>query len=363
MAKNQVFLANVMDCIAYAGDQLLFESKALTDSSINISVTADEVRAGKGNKLIGRLYHDSAMGVTLQDALFDMNYIALNCGSAVVGGLDTGLKEEQITATGEGELTATGIPQDFMTLGRLGWISTPDNAEWAKFEFDDGAATAKDVMLADGTPIEAGKAYCIKYFTEAACEQVTIPGDYVPGEISLLLRGDLYRASKSDSSASSAVVGHIEIFVPRFQLDGNFELTLNNGGAANVPLSGQALLTYDGAASCESSGYYAVVKKIMTDADWTSNLVTIACDAAEPVTVATGATKKVNIYGVFANGTSKLLAPELLTFAMDAGTATGTTVTADGVIEAGSAEGTATLAVVVNDKSSVKASIAVVVAD
>ena len=50
MAKNQVFLANVMDCIAYVGDQLLFESKALTDSSINISVTADEVRAGKGNK-------------------------------------------------------------------------------------------------------------------------------------------------------------------------------------------------------------------------------------------------------------------------------------------------------------------------
>ena len=312
-------------------------------------------------KLIGRLYHDSAMGVTLQDALFDMNYIALNCGSAVVGGLGSGLKEEQITAVGAGQLVATGVPQDFMNLGRIGWISTPNDAEWAKFEFDDGAATASGVTLADGTLIEADGVYCIKYFTETACEQVTIPGDYVPGEISLLLRGDLYRASKSDSNASSAVVGHIEILVPRFQLDGNFELTLNNGGAANVPLSGQALLTYDGAASCESSGYYAVVKKIMIDADWTSNLITIACDSAEPVAIASGESKKVSIYGIFSNGTSKLLDSSLLTFVIDEGTAAGTTVSVDGTITAGSTAGDAALTVTVNDKPAVKAVIAVAV--
>lgn len=363
MAKTSVFLANVMDAYVYAGDQLLFVSKALTDSSINIGITADEVRAGKGNKLIGRLFHDSSFALELQDALFNLETIALNVGSAVTSGLGAGLKEEQIVATDVGKLVVVGAPQDFMNLGRLGWISTPDSDAWAKFEFDDGAATAEDVMLADGTPIEAGATYCVKYFTEAACDEVIINGEYVPSEVSVILVGDLYKASKGGSNTSSSVVGHIEIDVPRFQLNGSMDIAVNSSGAANIPFAGQALLTSDGTASCEGGGYYAKVKRIDSDADWTSNLVTIACDAAEPVTVATGATKKVNIYGVFANGTSKLLAPELLTFTMDAGTATGTTVTADGVIEAGSTDGTATLAVVVNDKSSVKASIAIVVAD
>lgn len=49
MAKTSVFLASVMDAYVYAGDQLLFTSKALTDSSINIAVSPQEIRAGKGN--------------------------------------------------------------------------------------------------------------------------------------------------------------------------------------------------------------------------------------------------------------------------------------------------------------------------
>lgn len=53
MAKSQCFLGGVMDAYVYQGDQLLFVSKALTDSSINIGVTAEEIRAGQGNKLIG----------------------------------------------------------------------------------------------------------------------------------------------------------------------------------------------------------------------------------------------------------------------------------------------------------------------
>lgn len=50
MAKQNVFLAGVMDAYVFVGDNLLFTSKALTDSSLNISVSPQEIRAGKGNK-------------------------------------------------------------------------------------------------------------------------------------------------------------------------------------------------------------------------------------------------------------------------------------------------------------------------
>lgn len=358
MAKQNVFLAGVCDAYVYSGDQLLFTSKALTDSSINISVSPQEIRAGKGNKLLGRLFTDSSFGLTLQDALFNLDVIAENAGSIVTAGLGSALKEEQITATGEGKLAVTGVPQDFLGYGVIGWISKPGESDWAKFVFDDGAATAENVQLADGSLIQSGEVYCTKYFNQASVEEVIIPGEIVPGEVTVVLDGNLYRASQGGASTTSAsVVGHLQILVPRFQMEGTMEISLQNGGASNIPFSGQALLTSDGAEACESGGYYAKITEIMTDADWTDGLVTIACDAAEPVVVAPDATKKINIYGVFANGTSKLLAPELLAFVMDAGTATGTTVDANGVITAGSVEGDGVLSVTVNDKTSVKASI------
>ena len=121
----KAFLANVMDAYVYAGDQLLFTSKALTDSSISIGITAEEVRGGKGNKLIGRYFHDSSFGLTLQDALFELGYIAHNVGSQVVSGTSGMLTEEQITATSSGALTVSGTPYDFLSLGTIGWIAKP----------------------------------------------------------------------------------------------------------------------------------------------------------------------------------------------------------------------------------------------
>ena len=127
----KAFLANVMDAYVYSGDQLLFTSKALTDSSISIGITAEEVRGGKGNKLIGRYFHDSSFGLQLQDALFELGYIAHNVGSQVVSGTDGSLTEEQIVATGTGALTVSGTPHDFLSLGTIGWVAVPGSDSWS----------------------------------------------------------------------------------------------------------------------------------------------------------------------------------------------------------------------------------------
>ena len=115
----KAFLANVMDAYVYSGDQLLFTSKALTDSSISIGITAEEIRGGKGNKLIGRYFHDSSFGLELQDALFELGYIAHNVGSQVVTGTNGALTEEQVVASGAGALSVSGTPYDTLhsTIG------------------------------------------------------------------------------------------------------------------------------------------------------------------------------------------------------------------------------------------------------
>lgn len=333
----KAFLANVMDAYVYTGDQLLFTSKALTDSSISIGVTAEEIRGGKGNRLIGRYFHDSSFGLTLQDALFELGYIAHNVGSQVISGTGGMLTEEQVVATGAGTLTVAGTPYDFLSLGTIGWIASPGSDAWSTFTFT--GKNASDVTLADGSAIVSGDTYCVKYMSEAACDEVIISADFVPDEVSVVLKGDLYKASKGNDVSTSSIIGHIEVDVPRFQLEGSMDISLSSSGAAQIPFSGQALVTMD--ESCEGNGYYAVVKKFETSANWYDNLVAFALEGSDSISMVKSTTKKLNVYGIYSNGSARLIKSSNLKF-----TATSSAGTvSDGVLTAANSAGTGTVTV------------------
>lgn len=349
----KAFLANVMDAYVYAGDQLLFTSKALTDSSISIGITAEEVRGGKGNKLIGRYFHDSSFGLTLQDALFELGYIAHNVGSQVVSGTSGMLTEEQITATGSGDLTVSGTPYDFLSLGTIGWIAKPGSDEWSTFTFSGSSATG--VTLADGSAIIKGDAYCVKYMGEAPCDEVVISADFVPDEVTVILKGDLYKASKGNDVSTSSIIGHIEVDVPRFQLEGSMDISLSSSGAAQIPFSGQALVTME--ESCEGGGYYAVVKEFETSANWYDNLVAFALEGSDSISIVKDTTKKLNIYGIYSNGSAKLIKSSNLKFTATSGAGT----VSDGVLTAADTAGTGTITVECSGSTNPKPSVKLVI--
>ena len=349
----KAFLANVMDAYVYAGDQLLFTSKALTDSSISIGITAEEVRGGKGNKLIGRYFHDSSFGLTLQDALFELGYIAHNVGSQVVSGTSGMLTEEQITATGSGALTVSGTPYDFLSLGTIGWIAKPGSDEWSTFTFSGSSATG--VTLADGSAIIEGDAYCVKYMGEAPCDEVVISADFVPDEVTVILKGDLYKASKGNDVSTSSIIGHIEVDVPRFQLEGSMDISLSSSGAAQIPFSGQALVTME--ESCEGGGYYAVVKEFETSANWYDNLVAFALEGSDSISIVKDITKKLNIYGIYSNGSAKLIKSSNLKFTATSGAGT----VSDGVLTAADTAGAGTITVECSGSTNPKPSVKLVI--
>lgn len=349
----KAFLANVMDAYVYAGDQLLFTSKALTDSSISIGITAEEVRGGKGNKLIGRYFHDSSFGLTLQDALFELGYIAHNVGSQVVSGTSGMLTEEQITATGSGALTVGGTPYDFLSLGTIGWIAKPGSDEWSTFTFSGSSATG--VTLADGSAIIGGDTYCVKYMSEAPCDEIVISADFVPDEVSVVLKGDLYKASKGNDVSTSSIIGHIEVDVPRFQLEGSMDISLSSSGAAQIPFSGQALVTME--ESCEGGGYYAVVKEFETSANWYDNLVAFALEGSDSISIVKDTTKKLNIYGIYSNGSAKLIKSSNLKFTATSGAGT----VSDGVLTAANIAGTGTITVECSGSTNPKPSVKLVI--
>ena len=42
-------------------------AKTLTESTFNFAITAEDIRGGKGNGLLGRYFHDSTLTATLTD--------------------------------------------------------------------------------------------------------------------------------------------------------------------------------------------------------------------------------------------------------------------------------------------------------
>ena len=137
---------------------LISTSKTLTESAINMGVTAEEARGGQGNMLLGKYYHDTSFGLNLTDQLFDLNYLALNCGGSIVAGSDV-IKNEQTTVA-SGKITVLETPVAFPTTQEIiGWVkkSTDGDDMWRKVEFTGKQADAPS-DFADNDVV------CVKYF-------------------------------------------------------------------------------------------------------------------------------------------------------------------------------------------------------
>ena len=118
----------------------IFTSKTLQESGISISVTAEDIRGGLSNPLLGRYFHDSILEANITDALFNLQYLALNVGGEVVIG-GSSLVTETVTA-GSGSLTVQGTPGAFGTAGTVGWYTPAGQEDWAPLTLEGKVATA-----------------------------------------------------------------------------------------------------------------------------------------------------------------------------------------------------------------------------
>ena len=87
-----------------------FSAKTMTESTINVSVSAEEIRGGWGNQLLGKIFHDTNFGVNLTEAMFSMNYLAAQIGGEVKkDGSAKLLKSVDGTYAGDGKITFSSL--------------------------------------------------------------------------------------------------------------------------------------------------------------------------------------------------------------------------------------------------------------
>lgn len=319
--------ANV-DFFDPSNDTLMASSKTLIDSGLSMAITGEEARGGQGNILLGKYFHDSSFGLTLTDQIWDLNYLAMNCGGSITAGSDV-ITLEQVTTVTDNEIVVSETPVAFTaTSGVIGWYKLSSEADDAfkKVEFDPETKKALVSGLSAGTTI------CVKYVINAStARKFVVNADYIPSIVHAIMTISLFKAgTTTETLTSSSKIGEIIVDIPNFQLEGAQDFSLTSSGIASVALSGSALATFTGNAGCSDHGYYAIITEhIYNQGEWDN--VTALAVANGNIELGAGETQVLQVYKMFNNGTQPALVDNSkLTFTGS----TGVTITTAGVVSA-----------------------------
>lgn len=323
--------------------ELIFTSKTLQENSISIEVSSEDVRGGLSNPLLSRYFHDSLMSATITDALFDLQYLALNVGGNItIGG--SSLVTESVTTTVANQITIAGTPVAFGTAGTVGFYTIEGQEDYKSITFVGKTATVTNLPI--------GSKVCVTYNTNDDAMQIfTVPSAIIPSEVHLEMTYPLFAGGITNQTLStSSQVGELIVDIPRFQLSGSTTLSMTASGVSNSSLSGQALASYT-TANCSDMGMYGTVKMKIYGKNWSEDLESMAVDGAE-ISMNTGEKLTLKVVGIFSGGITGVLNNNNLTFT--SGTQATATVSNTGEIEAKQA-GTTVIEITATDKPDVKA--------
>ncbi len=231
-----------------------FSAKTMTGSTINVSVSAEEIRGGWGNQLLGKIFHDTNFAVNLTEAMFSMSYLAAQIGSDITAktGDAANFVSMNGATVGVGTLTFTPtkpVAKLFQNSGTFCSGSTDKYICWAKdcaghqatYEFDAADGEVLAVKIAGEDLEGSANDICVTYPTnEKAAEQLIVKAAFEPKEFSLHLKGKVF-AGDSCGKSKTGKVGNIIIEIPRFQLDGTADLSFSPSSNVSVALNGSAL--------------------------------------------------------------------------------------------------------------------------
>lgn len=271
------FLANVGTALIFKGNEFVAIGDTLTEDTFSFSATPNEVRGGKSNPLLGRWFSDSTLNVTITNATFKLEYLAWSLGTTIEQG---GTSFYESTGAGEKVVTAGQIELKYTPAAfngaMIGWYKKPTDTGWSIGAISETGN--KYYMAISGA--QPNDVYCIKYpYMDENARMMTIPADFNPDELHVVLLNDLYNADiNADSSAS--VIGRLITDIPRLGLDPSQDLTLNATSSAPTQISGTAF-RYSSGTGCSTEATYGTMTEQVYGAKWQDNVVAIAIENAD----------------------------------------------------------------------------------
>ncbi len=282
------------------------------DTSFALTATKTDVRAGAGNSIIFSYVSERSFDVTITQASFNKEVLALNAGSLINTETIEYLYTECLELDGAGKATLTKVP-----IGKVTVIKP-----------DDIKVSITPVGSEITVPSGANLTVHATYLTSGTAETVLIGSNTPPSIVELFYTTEV-------RNENNEVVEHMQIHVPRFQLSGNYTLTFNANGVANEAIEGSALLS-SGGSGCDLSGIYARIAWLPVDTDLLGQFSLIAATPSDwDFSIAQGLpqTKQIEVLGIPNDGIrANVNITSKCTFAKEAGGDTDITVSAGGLV-------------------------------
>ena len=229
--------------------EMAFVAKTLTDSSISVTITKDELRGGTGAPVVTNFFHDPAVAITLTDILFKEGYVEEQLDTHFSNSASA-YQSETIKAKAEGELTLKKVPVDLGVLKCsdsastiIAWYSEEGKDDYTAVSISTSDASSK--TLSD-SGIKADKTYCVRYLAnDNNALEAIVKSDMIPHELALVITVPIF-AGDACAASKGSKAGTLTFEVPRFQLDGGQEFTFNMSSNATMSLNGTAMVMTEG---------------------------------------------------------------------------------------------------------------------
>ena len=281
------------------------------------------VNAGKGNQKVFSYKYGRELTAELEAADWKLEYLALQSGSQIFKGIKDFYSLNECVTLVAGIGTLGNTPIDSAKVG----VELP-NGTFVEVKPDGATIDLTNYNLTT-------EKVRVTYQYNTMSKRITIDAESTPYVGKLVLQSDKHNSKKGK-------VGTVEIVIPAYSLDGNFDISFTPDGVVSTTLSGTALAV-EGDKCSDGGAVYAYITE--KDNDDTEIAVSDIVIVAPATSMKASGTMTLSVEGII----SSLYAPIQLdnadvTFSVTPGEATGTTVEAKtGKVTAGSAAGTATV--------------------
>lgn len=315
--KGKEFVVSVADFAFYVDDVLACTGVTNLSSSISVSMQEQAINAGKGNQKVFSYKYGRELTVELEAANWRLEYIAMQTGSQIENGIKDFYKLNECITLVDGKGIISEKP-----IGKVG-VELPNGT------FVEVEAQGNEIDL---TMYEL-KTEVVKatYQYKTMVKRITIDAESTPFIGRLVLQADKHNSRKGK-------VGTVEIVVPSYALDGNFDISFTPDGVVSTQISGSALAV-DG-DTCESgNAVYAYITEKDEDSSEKIDVAEIALTASAK-TVKSEETVILTVEGIIGSMYKPVeIDPSQVEFSVESSASSKGSVDDGGVFTAGNEAG------------------------
>lgn len=275
-SKN--FLVSTADFAFYVNDILACTGTTNLNTSLEVSMEEQTVNAGKGNKLVYSFKYGRQLSATLEAADWKLEYLAMASGSKITEGMTDVYKlgECVVLTNGVGVLSTAPIGDVAVELPNGSIVTiTPNGTSIDLTSY--GITEEKDSVKATYRYNRVAKSIVIDTESNPMCGRLVLDTDRHNNKL--------------------GKVGSVQVIIPSYQLNGNFNIEFTPDGAASTSLEGKALAVEGD--TCAAGSVYAYIKEF----DETDSAVSVLEIAATPAVISldsadTAKTAAISVIGL-----------------------------------------------------------------